>query len=75
MSTASFRPSAVCSAKAMRSMLSPPCLEVAVDPRRGELLADPCGVGVDDLTEEKFCTDFNDLGSHGLVGMARRHAT
>ena len=40
-------------------------LEEAVDPGDGQLLADPGGVGVDDLPEEQLGPDGDDLAAHG----------
>ena len=39
-------------------------LEVTVDPRAGELLADPAGIRVDDLAEEQLGSDRQDFSPH-----------
>ena len=45
-------------------------LEVAVDPSERELLADPRGIGVDDLTEEQFGADGDDFAVHWIASRA-----
>ena len=49
----------------MRSRLSPTLSGSAVDAGEGELLADPRGVGVDDLAEQQLGADGHDLAAHG----------
>jgi len=55
-------------------------LEMRVDAAQGELLADPCRIGVDDLAEQQLGADGNDVATHEAPPPTRRsrvaeHAT